>query len=1817
MMALGSAWFRRVGFVSVWSLLVSLLPLSAAATEVTAEGAVQESSPADIATLWLGGEGAAAIQDGEPVEVEGARTEDSTTFANPDGTLSTEIHAGPIRVEENGEWLDVDTTLASDSTGVHPIAAAADIIFSKGGTGDLVTLSDEGKEVAYGWGGGSLPVPILSGNVATYKNVVPGIDLELEALPNGYLKRFVVRERPKASLVLKLPLSLTGLDISKEADGSVALTDTKDDSTIAVGEPPLMWGNTRNDHTDEPTMSKLVAYTIVETASGKVVELRPDPAFLADPKVALPIVIDPTASLYSTSDTWVQSDSTVSKFTNVELRAGTFDSGTTKARSLLLFNTSTLTGKHIISANLNLYEFHSYSCTAKPVNVYKVTSSWGSSTIWSNQPTISSTIYGTLNVAKGYSSSCPAGTIVIPVTSLVQEWANGTVNHGLEIKGGSETDNLGWKKFNSADASSGDPYLSVTYNSIPAVPSGQTPVAGFYSNDQTPALTATFSDTDGGTGTLYFDVLSAGGSVLQSGSKTGVASGSAGTWSPPSGLASQTTYMWRVRSYDGTSYSAWTANRIIYIDSTATVAPTVSSSTHPVEATWYNHKNPALSWSVTDYSGISGYSYTFDQSPTTIPDQVSEGTGLTKGYSNQADGLWYFHIRAKDGAGNWGATKHRAVRIDTGLAGFVAPGAETTLQGNVTLRANSGPSATGMRFEHWNGLTWASLGNGIESPADVWSRTWNTGQLSGSTRVYPNGPYQLRAVPLFAGGDGNPVTGPVVTVDDSRLGANPWWTFQEVDGGAQVNVATGNVIISATDASLSTVAGSLSITRSYNSQGAAKDGPFGWGWELALPVDDAPAAFTELTHYTTPGDYLEVLDVSGEALYFLSDGSGGWLPEAGAEGVSVALAGGWWTVTDIDGTTYRFTDAGANLAGPLKSATPPTGSGVSYTYDGSGRLISATDPTGLKSFNLEYGTNGKLARVKAGFASNVVVTEYGYDGNGQLTSVTDSRTGLVTTYAYSTATPLKHLIETITPAGLTLTTISYLATPTGRVQSVSRAIPGGGNATTSFAYGTWVEGTETLPKTTVTTPRSNAWQYQFDGSSRSRFVDPPSGPTTETRWNANNQSVFTQSAAQAAAGVAATSVFSSDTDACNLSGVAGANNGTDLCSVATPELGVVRYEYDEFLGAVKHLVTKQINADNSYVVFEYADANGLAAGKPSSETTYNAGGTLLQTKSWSYDTWGRTVTETSPAGRATTFSYYPTSDATKGGLLSSMTRTGSPTRSYDYNVWGNIVSDGLPLGATVFTYDSAQRLVTSQAPGEPVATTSYSSSTGLVSSVGDSNGTISYGYDGWGRVVSYTDASGAVTATTYDSESNVLSSATPVGTTSYTYDSLNRVTQVTDPTGVQSVSYRSDGSLDTVTLPNGVSAVYTSRPQVGDLVSLTYSNGSGVLGVFTRSYDVLGRVTVDGFPSGSREYSYDGLGRLSTATDKNPGGTVTETRVYGFDADTNRTSMTRTPAGQSAVVTSYTYNTADRLTNVSGGPNPGAYSYDSNGNVLTTPDTTLTWSGGNRVKTMTKAGVTVTYGLDVSGRTLTRSDGTTTSTYKYGGDGDTADWVVDGSITTRYMGGAGGLSAAQVVGGATTWLLPAPHGEVWAHTDSTGTVTGTFAYDEYGVALSASSASLVLDRYGWLGKQQRETDSTTGLILMGVRVYDATLGRFLSVDPVHGGSANNYDYVGADPINQFDLDGRICVLGRNPNGSCRGAGSLRRAGAWLSKNACKIKANLGWSAGGMLLYSPFRYALIVGLGLSGVGAVAAGVLLTAGWYAVGRVATRSYTSRNC
>lgn len=84
---------------------------------------------------------------------------------------------------------------------------------------------------------------------------------------------------------------------------------------------------------------------------------------------------------------------------------------------------------------------------------------------------------------------------------------------------------------------------------------------------------------------------------------------------------------------------------------------------------------------------------------------------------------------------------------------------------------------------------------------------------------------------------------------------------------------------------------------------------------------------------------------------------------------------------------------------------------------------------------------------------------------------------------------------------------------------------------------------------------------------------------------------------------------------------------------------------------------------------------------------------------------------------------------------------------------------------------------------------------------------------------------------------------------------------------------------------------------------------------------------------------------------------------------------------------------------------------------------------------------------------------------------------------------------------------------------------------------------------------------------MGVRLYDQNLGRFLSVDPIEGGSANDYDYAYQDPINNYDLDGRICwkCIGR------RVGRGLKRAAKFVVKNQSWFLLAASFVPGGMAI----------------------------------------------
>jgi hypothetical protein len=125
------------------------------------------------------------------------------------------------------------------------------------------------------------------------------------------------------------------------------------------------------------------------------------------------------------------------------------------------------------------------------------------------------------------------------------------------------------------------------------------------------------------------------------------------------------TYYFNVRARDGAGNWGSADHYRVKIDKYNPPAPSISSSTHPNENTYYSNNDPTFTWNTpSDISGINGYSYSITRSSST-PDTSVDTYGNSKTYYNKGEGTWYFNIRARDGAGRWGSTDHYRIKIDT------------------------------------------------------------------------------------------------------------------------------------------------------------------------------------------------------------------------------------------------------------------------------------------------------------------------------------------------------------------------------------------------------------------------------------------------------------------------------------------------------------------------------------------------------------------------------------------------------------------------------------------------------------------------------------------------------------------------------------------------------------------------------------------------------------------------------------------------------------------------------------------------------------------------------------------------------------------------------------------------------------------------------------------------------------------------------------------------------------------------------------------------------------------------------------------------
>ncbi|HET9654849.1 MAG TPA: DNRLRE domain-containing protein [Kineosporiaceae bacterium] len=580
---------------------------------------------------------AAAVKAGKPVEVGDRTTESSQVFANPDGSLTLRMSVVPQRVRRSGGWVPVDTTLAVNADGsVGPKASVLPLAFSGGGSAPLVQFTSGAAKLALSWPS-VLPKPTLTGDTATYTEVLPGVDLAVTAQADSFSQVLIVKTPAAAKLagVAKpsFGFSVTGGTLKQEADGGFSVRGGAgeqlmrssrgamwDSSGTAVstgatparkrGRPTLAapapapaagagaaaGGESGSDEKGPGEGAKVAR--LGQTTSGGKLALTADAGVLSSTSTVFPVYIDPPVfGAGQVGHAMVDKsfpDTSYFNWGGADQGLGyqNFNGVDTK-RLFFYFPTSAVIGKRIISATLSDVETYASSCTPTPVEA-GLTGGFDASTTWNNQPGWLAT-YDTRTVSYGR-AGCTAKTTsttdVNPnpltvewnVTSAVDYAVNG-VGAGITtfgLKASNETDRLSWKRFQPSA------YLSVTYNTRPDAPISLSGPGGDCKSDPAvaPAVGAggaTFAawmtdpDHDQLAGTIQYTDPNGVTTTLNAGTH---AEGTFTAQSPGS-LTAAGTWSYKAYSTDGLDWSPVSATCYFVVDPVAPLAPTIMKDGQP------------------------------------------------------------------------------------------------------------------------------------------------------------------------------------------------------------------------------------------------------------------------------------------------------------------------------------------------------------------------------------------------------------------------------------------------------------------------------------------------------------------------------------------------------------------------------------------------------------------------------------------------------------------------------------------------------------------------------------------------------------------------------------------------------------------------------------------------------------------------------------------------------------------------------------------------------------------------------------------------------------------------------------------------------------------------------------------------------------------------------------------------------------------------------------------------------------------------------------------------------------------------------------
>ncbi|MEU0085096.1 RHS repeat-associated core domain-containing protein [Streptomyces sp. NPDC006274] len=353
---------------------------------------------------------------------------------------------------------------------------------------------------------------------------------------------------------------------------------------------------------------------------------------------------------------------------------------------------------------------------------------------------------------------------------------------------------------------------------------------------------------------------------------------------------------------------------------------------------------------------------------------------------------------------------------------------------------------------------------------------------------------------------------------------------------------------------------------------------------------------------------------------------------------------------------------------------------------------------------------------------------------------------------------------------------------------------------------------------------------------------------------------------------------------------------------------------------------------------------------------------------------------------------------------------------------------------------------------------------------------------------------------------------------------------------------------------NLVSSLAYGYDTVGNITSLT-DTGSGT-GADRQcfAYDPMGRLVeawtdvdacqstpdrsqVASGPDGSgywHSYRFDAIGNRTQMT-------VRDLAGADLDDEHNYTYGTPIPGAQPAAVTQPHTLTKTVMTERATGSevtSQSTYTYDTSGNTVTrvlNGDTQkLAWDRRNKltsVDTDNNGTANVSYLYDASGARLIEDNGTTRTLFL--GEAEITVNLAGAAVDAqRYYSHPGAPTTVRSTGGKTTGhkltvLLSDHHNTATASVEmAAGQTITRRRYDPYGNPRGTEPAAWP-GRHTFVGTGI--DDPTTGLTHIGAREYDATTGRFLSVDPLIDITdplqMNGYTYANGNPVMLSDPTG--------------------------------------------------------------------------------------------